>query len=77
MTELDKVKQQLTTNPEYAKELSMSLGEWINTLPKQAQANKTQDIKLQKEKEEAQKKRQLFLEEQRKKEEPGRSSLVG
>ncbi len=69
LTELDKVKQQLTTNPEYAKELSMSLGEWINTLPKQAQANKTQDIKLQKEKEEAQKKRQLFLEEQRKKEE--------
>jgi hypothetical protein len=67
LDELNKIKQQLKTNPEYAKELSMSLGEWINTLPKQAQANKTQDIKLQKEKEEAERKRQLFLEEQREK----------
>lgn len=66
--ELNNVKKQLSINPEYAKELSVSLGEWINTLPKQAQANKTQDINLQKEKEEAERKRELFLEEQRKKE---------
>ncbi len=66
--EIGNIRKQINTNPEYAKELSISLGEWLNQLPKLAQANKTQDIKLQKEKEEAERKRQQFLDEQRKKE---------
>ncbi len=64
-TSIGEIKSQLNTNPQYAKELSLSLGEWIKQLPKQAIANKTQDIKKKQDDEEAKLKKELFLKEEK------------